>query len=74
MPLNPLPYREVRRKLRAAGFVEVRQKGTHVIFERETEGGAIIVTVPYKRRDIPLGTLKSILRQAKMTEEEFMAL
>ena len=31
MPLNPLSYREVKRKLEAAGFVEVSQKGSHVV-------------------------------------------
>lgn len=39
MPLRPLPYREVKRKLEAAGFAEVGQKGSHVKFGKETAEG-----------------------------------
>ncbi|BCP67605.1 hypothetical protein TthHB5018_c25390 (plasmid) [Thermus thermophilus] len=31
-PLRPLPYREVKRRLKAAGFVVHSQKGSHVKF------------------------------------------
>ncbi len=37
MPLKPLAYREIKRKLEAAGFTEVSQKGSHIKFARETE-------------------------------------
>ena len=36
MPLKPLPYREVRRRLLAAGFAEVGQEGSHVKFGKAT--------------------------------------
>ena len=39
MPLKALPFREVRRKLIAAGFVEVSQKGSHVKFFKTTTEG-----------------------------------
>ena len=32
MPLKPLSYREIKRKLEAAGFEVVSQKGSHVKF------------------------------------------
>jgi predicted RNA binding protein YcfA (HicA-like mRNA interferase family) len=32
MPLKPLSYREIKRKLEAAGFEIVSQKGSHVKF------------------------------------------
>ena len=30
MPLRALPFREVKRKLEAAGFIEVSRKGSHI--------------------------------------------
>jgi hypothetical protein len=31
--LKPQPYREIKRRLEAAGFVEANQKGSHVKFD-----------------------------------------
>ncbi|TVL99767.1 MAG: addiction module toxin, HicA family [Candidatus Brocadia sp. WS118] len=70
MPLRGLSYREVARKLRKAGFKEVSQKGSHVKFAKVTEEGRRTATVP-RHKEIALGTLKSILRQAGLSEEEF---
>lgn len=46
MPLKPLPYRQVRRKLLAAGFQEVGQEGGHVKFARQTDEGTRTAIVP----------------------------
>jgi predicted RNA binding protein YcfA (HicA-like mRNA interferase family) len=73
MPLNPLPYREVKRKLEAAGFAEISQKGSHVKFVKSTDEGARAAIVPH-HREIAVGTLRSILRQAGLTPDEFEAL
>lgn len=70
MPLKGLSYQEVARKLKKAGFQEVSQKGSHVKFAKETEDGRRTTIVP-KHKEIALGTLKSILRQAGLSEEEF---
>ncbi|TMA04904.1 MAG: type II toxin-antitoxin system HicA family toxin [Deltaproteobacteria bacterium] len=73
MPLRPLPYREVRRKLEAAGFAEVSRKGSHVKFSLRTDQGTRTAIVP-EHREIALGTLRSILRQAGLSSEDFDAL
>lgn len=70
MPLRPLPYREVKRKLEAASFTEVSQKGSHVKFVRDTDEGIRTATVP-RHREVALGTLRSILRQAGLSADEF---
>lgn len=70
MPLRPLPYREVKRKLEAAGFREHQQHGSHVKFVKVTAVGVLTVIVPH-HREVMIGTLKSILRQAGLSEEEF---
>ena len=73
MPPRPLPYREVKRKLEAAGFAELSQQGSHVKFARQTEYGFRTAIVP-KHREVAAGTLRSILRQAGLTWDQFEAL
>ena len=70
MPLRPLPFREVKRKLEAAGFAEVSSKGSHVKFARVTQRGTYTAIVP-KHREVHVGTLHSILRQAGLSPDEF---
>ncbi len=48
--------------LRADGWIQVAQKGSHVQFKHPTKLGR--VTVPHPKRDIPMGTLRSIEKQA----------
>jgi predicted RNA binding protein YcfA (HicA-like mRNA interferase family) len=69
--LRPATYREVRRKLHAARFVEVSQRGSHVKFAKTTTEGVRIAIVPHHSADIPLGTLRSILNQAGLTPDDF---
>jgi len=70
VPLRNLTYREVRRRLIAAGFREVAQAGSHVKFAMRTAQGTRTAIVP-KHREIAAGTLRSILRQAGIGPEEF---
>ena len=70
MPLRPLPYREVSRRLQAAGFTEVGQTGSHVKFAKSTDDGVITAIVP-RHREIAVGTLRSLLRQAAIRADDF---
>ncbi|MGB3633555.1 MAG: type II toxin-antitoxin system HicA family toxin [Rubrobacteraceae bacterium] len=70
MPLRPLPYREVKRKLEAAGFVKAGQRGSHVKFAKQTAEGRRTAIVPHLR-EVAVGTLRSIVRQAGMAPEDF---
>lgn len=72
--LKPAEFRHVARKLNAAGFTKVGQKGSHVKFARTTAEGTRVVIVPCHSGDIPLGTLRSILNQAGLTPDEFAKL
>lgn len=56
--------------LERAGFVRVRQRGSHLRLRREN----LSVTVPMHARDLPIGVLRSILRQAGLPDDEFLAL
>jgi predicted RNA binding protein YcfA (HicA-like mRNA interferase family) len=54
--------REVIRRLMDDGWFEVAQVGSHKQFKHPTKPGR--VTVPHPKRDIPLGTLRSVEKQA----------
>ena len=71
--LKPLPYRTVKRKLEAAGFEERSGRGSHRKFVKFTRDGVITAVVP-EHREIAVGTLRSILRQAMLTPQEFQEL
>lgn len=54
--------REVIRRLMDDGWFEVAQVGSHKQFKHPMKPGR--VTVPHPKRDIPLGTLRSVEKQA----------
>jgi predicted RNA binding protein YcfA (HicA-like mRNA interferase family) len=56
--------RQVIKALKADGWEQVAQKGSHVQFKHPTKPGR--VTVPHPKRDIPTGTLKGIEKQASL--------
>lgn len=56
--------RKIIRSLRADGWVRVAQHGSHVQFKHPSKPGR--VTVPHPKRDLPLGTVRSIERQARL--------
>jgi predicted RNA binding protein YcfA (HicA-like mRNA interferase family) len=64
---------EVIRKLRRAGFVFDRQaKGSHEIWWNPQTRAR--TTVPHHPGDLSEGTLRAILRQARLSVEEFLEL
>jgi predicted RNA binding protein YcfA (HicA-like mRNA interferase family) len=56
--------------LEAAGFREISQRGSHVKFARQTEAGLRTAIIP-RHREVAVGTLRSILRQAGLSVDEF---
>ncbi len=81
MPKLPrVPAVKVIRALQRMGFVQVRQKGSHVILkktlpvdeENDQEVIEVGCVVPLHHKDLAVGTLKSILNQAGISVEEFL--
>lgn len=62
---------EVVRALERLGFVPVRQRGSHVVLKKQTYEGEVGCVVPL-HRELAIGTLRGILRQAHVTVEEFI--
>jgi len=58
----PWSSRELLRLLLDDGWVVVDQKGSHLQLKHPTKKGR--VTVPHPKKDLPLGTAKSIFKQA----------
>jgi predicted RNA binding protein YcfA (HicA-like mRNA interferase family) len=56
--------REVIRRLKADGWVEVARKGSHAQFKQPAKPAR--VTVPHPRRDLPRSTLRSIERDSAL--------
>jgi predicted RNA binding protein YcfA (HicA-like mRNA interferase family) len=52
------------------GFRRVRQRGSHVVLRKDTPDGAVGCVIPLHRELAP-GTLRGILKQSKVTVEEF---
>jgi len=65
--LPSLSGKKVIRALSKLGFVVVRQRGSHVVLQK----GADMVTVPM-HDPVKKSTLKSILKQADVTLEDFL--
>jgi predicted RNA binding protein YcfA (HicA-like mRNA interferase family) len=58
---------EAIRALERMGFSQARQKGSHVVMKK----GSFGCVVPM-HKVLAVGTLASILRQARLTPEEFL--
>lgn len=67
--LRRVSGQEAIRALERLGFVQVRQRGSHVVLKRRTGAGEIGCVVPL-HRELAIGTLRGILRQAQVTPDE----
>jgi predicted RNA binding protein YcfA (HicA-like mRNA interferase family) len=72
MPKLPrISSRECVRALEKVGFYFVRQKGSHIVMRRDSPFAQTVVP---ENNEIPVGTLRSILRDADLSTEEFIEL
>jgi len=54
--------REVIAKLKKDGWILVHIRGSHHHYKHPTKPGR--VTVPHPKKDLPIGTLRSVYKQA----------
>lgn len=69
--LPRISSRECIRALAKVGFYIDRQRGSHIILLRDSP---YAMTVVPERRELPAGTLRSIIRDAGMTVDDFIDL
>ena len=65
-----LSGKDVCKILTDNGFVQVRQKGSHIIMQKKWENRTITVPVP-NHSEIKIGTLQSIIRQSELSKADF---
>lgn len=63
---------ELVRALKKMGFVEHRQKGSHLTLKHLDTGRRVVVPI-HVGKTLALGTLKAILKQAGISVEELKA-
>lgn len=70
--LPSLTPEKVIKILQQKGFILDRVKGSHHIYYNPENKRR--VTVPFHKRDLPIGTLKEILKQTGISKEELQEL
>lgn len=63
---KPVVLRILLKNLQRNGFMYISQKGSHAKFVK----GGLSTIVPIHGKEVPHGTLRSILRQSKLSEED----
>ena len=61
------------RALDKLGFYVVQQRGSHVVLKKTTDKGDIGCVVPV-HKELAIGTLRGILRQARVSPDEFIGI
>ncbi len=68
--LVPLPFEEVREILCNSGFMLKSSKGSHFkYFNSQT--GRIVIVPKHGSKDIPVGTIKSIIKMSGLSRDKF---
>lgn len=70
MPRLP-SSKKIIQVLEKHGFYFISQKGSHAKYIKVKQGVSIIVIVPANQKEIPQGTFHSIIRQSKLSKEDF---
>lgn len=65
-----MSFRQIRFKLEAAGFCEVKQLGNHAKFVRREAGKVRSAILPHYR-EISASVLASVLIQSGLSKDEF---
>ncbi len=65
-----LNYDKVVRALQRDGWFVVRQRGSHIRMQKHSSDGVLKLTIP-AHKPIKRSTLSHILKQARMSVEEF---
>ena len=66
--LVPISHRELARKLRRGGCVEIRTRRHPVYYSLEKD---LTIPIPSHPGDVPKGTLQTIIREMGISVEEF---
>ena len=65
--------KEVINALSKIGFKSIKQRGSHVFMAKETINSKVTTVAPM-HQEVDKGILLNLIRQAKLTKEEFLNL
>ncbi len=65
--------REVVRVAQSIGFVFDRQRGSHAVYYRASDGRRVVIPM-HGSKDLKPGTLRAIINDMGLTIDEFIAL
>jgi len=68
--LRILSGKQVCAVLSRHGFEEIRQRGSHIVMQKQLPDTTITVPVP-NHEELRIGTLQSIIRQSGISRSEF---
>ena len=68
--LRILSGKQVCDILEKNGFIQVRQRGSHIVMQKRLPDTTITVPVP-NHAELRIGTLQSIIRQSGLNKSEF---
>lgn len=68
-----LAYTEIITALNRDGWIFVRQKGSHIRLEKVLDNETLKVTIP-AHRPVKRSTLSHILKQARLSVDDFLKL
>ena len=68
--MRTLSGKEVCAILKKHGFEQVRQRGSHIIMQKQVPGSTITVPVP-DHKELRIGTLLPIIRQSQLDRSLF---
>lgn len=61
--------KQVLAKFKKLGFIEDRQSGSHkILYHPQSQARAVI---PFHIKELPKGTFSAILKESKITKQEF---
>jgi len=60
---------QIMKAIKKDGWIHIRTQGDHWQFKHKTKKGK--VTIPHPKKSMGIKTIKSILKQASLTREEF---
>jgi predicted RNA binding protein YcfA (HicA-like mRNA interferase family) len=68
--LRILSGKEICKILEINGFIEVRQKGSHIVMQKQIEDSTLTAIVP-NHTSVKVSTLMSIIRQSQLPRSLF---
>ena len=70
MRLRPLPFRTIEKILLHNGFRIISQRGSHVKFKRDDIDEPTVVQY-HSSRDVPIGTIRTVIDTSRKNRDEF---